>query len=97
VGITERLRALDSQVLGRPVPDNRPLWQKALRPRPAFWSPSGRIAALVVVAAMFALAEWGGTSVLTIIALVVLLASAFPIQAAEERKRSRRYYDSQEK
>lgn len=92
--MTERPRDLDNQVLGRPVPENRPLWQQMLRPRPACWSRSGRAAAFVVVAALFALAVWGGTSVLSMIALVVLVAASFLIAAAEERKRSRSYYEA---
>jgi hypothetical protein len=40
---------------------------------------------VVVVAAMFADATWGGASVLSIIALTALVAAAFLTVAAEER------------
>jgi len=84
-------RGLDNRVLGRPVPDERPLGERLLRPRPAVWSWRGRVLAGMVIAGMFAALRWGDP-LTGVIVTWLLLAVLFIVGAADERKRARRYY-----
>jgi hypothetical protein len=83
----QRARDLDDRVLGRPVPDNRPLMLRVLRPRPAVWTRRGRVAGALIVLAMFTALMWAPT-VLAICIVVALLAGGFVLVAAEERQRA---------
>lgn len=85
--MTERLLRLDNRVLGRPVPDTRPMRERLLRPRPAVWSRRGRVAYGAVVLGMFAAMFWLPEPI-GILALVALLPAAFLISAADERRRA---------
>jgi len=86
--LVEHLRHLDNQVLGRPVPDDRPLWQRALRPRPAVWSLRGRVLAGIILGGFFVLAAWGPDTLLGGLLLVPLMLAFFVVIAADERKRA---------
>jgi hypothetical protein len=74
-------------MLGKPVPDNRPLGRRMLSPRPAVWSGRGRIFYGLIVLAMFA-AMWWLPEPFGIVALVALLPAAFLVMAADERRRA---------
>lgn len=88
----DRMRLLDDQVLGRPVPDGRSVAGRVLRPRPAVWSGKGRVASLLVLLAMFATLRWLDSSVGADLAFVALWALGLVISFADERLRSREYY-----
>jgi hypothetical protein len=91
----ERLRHLDNVVFGPPVPDNRPLAQRLLRPRPAVWSPSGFVWYVVVVG-MVAVLRWAADTAVGVGAFLALLVVAFLIMAADERKRARQHHNRNE-
>lgn len=84
-------RHLDNRVLGRPVPDERPLWEQVQRPRPAVWSTRGRLVAVGLLIGMLALA--GNDSIFAIVLFVALFAGFLVVIAADERKRARLYYE----
>lgn len=93
----ERLRELDNRVLGRPLPDDRSRWQRWLRPRVVGWSARGQMAMLAVLAVMFAtVVLWPG-AVWSAVVMIAVWVAAFLIAAAEERKRSRDYYNGTDK
>lgn len=94
--LTERLRHLDNRVVGRPVPDTRPLGVRVFRPRPAVWSSRGRFVYGVLLAGMFADLWWGFESVSGIVVFVALFAGLFLVVAADMRKRSRAYHDQRD-
>lgn len=66
--------------------------QRLLRPRPAVWSRTGRLLWGLILLAMFALWRWTDSTVATL-ALVPLMAAAFLVMAADERKRARQHYE----
>jgi hypothetical protein len=84
---------LDNRIIGRPVPDDRPITQRVLRPRPAVWSRRGRFLAGLILLAMFATAAWGPDSLLGALLIVPIWAAFFVVIAADERKRARRFYN----
>lgn len=94
--LADRLHALDERVLGRPVPDNRPLRVRMLRPRPAVWSTRGRLLAGLIILGMLGLGWWRPDSVWAGLAAAGLLAAAFLVIAADERKRTKRLHGEDE-
>lgn len=94
--MADRIRELDNHVLGRAVPDARPMAEPLTRPRPAVWSRRGRAVLAVVLIGMFADSRWGGDGVMGMVGLVVLFAIALVAVAADERLRSRRFYGKDE-
>jgi hypothetical protein len=85
--LVDRLRHLDDRILGHPTPDHRPLREQLLRPRPAIWSRRGRFAYALIVLAMIGALIWL-PELIGIWAVVVLLAAAFVVTAADEKRRS---------
>jgi hypothetical protein len=93
--MSDRLRELDNRVLGRSVPDERPLSQQLLRPRPAVWSGKGRLLYGALLVAMFAVLRWVSDPTISVLAIVALIPVGFLIIAADERKRARKFYGDQ--
>jgi hypothetical protein len=85
--LAERARRLDARVLGHSIPDDRPLQDRIVHPRPAVWSRHGRITYGVIVVGMLA-AGWWLPEPFGILAMVVLLAAAFVTVGMDERRRS---------
>ncbi len=96
MSLSDRLRDLDNNVLGRSVPDERPLTQRLLKPRPAVWSPKGRVLYGIVLLGMAAVLWLGSDSALGAFALVPLVAAAFMVVAADERKRAKRFHHGED-
>ena len=95
--LAHRLHALDERVLGRPVPDTRPLRERMLRPRPAVWSTRGRVLFGLIIVGTLGLGWWGPDSAWAGLAVAGLLAAAFLVIAADERKRARRHFGEDER
>ena len=89
--MSNRLRDLDNKVLGRSVPDGRPLAEQMLRPRPAVSSGKGRLIYGGILLTMIAVARWVSDPLFSGLAFVVLLALAGVVTVADERERSRRF------
>lgn len=83
-------------MLGRPVPDERGLGERLLRPRPAVWSRRGQGLSGAIVIALLALFRWGPGGVWGVAAVPALFAVSLLVMAADERKRSRAFYDRAE-
>lgn len=94
--MTERLRRLDDEVLGRPVPDDRPRLRRVLRPLPAVWSMTGRLLYGVILLGMVAVLRWAPETV-GALALAPMLAALFLVSTADERKRARQFYEDRDK
>ena len=88
----DRLRELDNRVLGRSVPDERPLSQRLLRPRPAVSSGKGRLLYGALLVAMFAVLRWVTDPIVSVLAIVALVPIGFLIIAADQRKHARQFY-----
>ncbi len=90
--MSDRLRKLDDQVLGKPVPDDRPMAERLLRPRPAVWSTKGRLLLGAVTISMFAVLKWVSDPVVSIWFIVVLWSVGLLVVFADERQRARRFH-----
>lgn len=90
--MSDRLRELDKRVLGRPVPDERPLSQQLLRPRPAVSSGKGRLLYGALLVTMFAVLRWVTDPIVSVLVIVALVPIGFLVIAADERKRAKQFY-----
>lgn len=89
---SNRLRNLDNRVLGRPVPDHRPLSARLVRPRPAVWSGRGRLLYGGTIIGMLAVLKWVSDPLIEGVAVVAFFVCAVLVSFADERKRSRSFY-----
>ena len=92
MNVHRRLRGLDNKVLGRSVPDDRPLAERLRRPRPAVSSGKGRLLYGGILLGMLAVARWVSDPLVGGLAFVALFAGAGVVIFADERRRSRKFY-----
>ena len=85
----QRASRLDRLMLGDPVPDERPLHQKILRPRPVVTTTKARFWYVVLLVAMFVDLLLGLESVLSTVVFLALFAGLFVVTAFDMRSRSR--------
>lgn len=90
--MTKQLRDLDDKVLGRTVPDDRPLAERVLRPRPAVSSSKGRLLYGGVLLAGLAVAGWVSDPLVGGLTVPALVALAGSVIASEEGRRSRGFH-----
>ena len=90
--MSKHLRELDNRVLGRAVPDDRPLPDRLLRPRPAVRSGRGRWLFGGILIAVLAVSRWGSDPLVSGLAFIAFFAVAGLMAFADERKRARRFY-----
>lgn len=97
MNMSDRLRGLDDKVLGKSVPDDRPLAERMRRPRPAVSSGKGRLLYGVTLLGMFAVLRWVSSPRFEGMAIAALFAAAVLVTFADERKRSRRFYADEDR
>ena len=85
------MHGLDDRVLGRSVPDDRPLAHRLMHPTPAVWSPRGRLSLGLVIIGLLGATRLGDVAVA--IAVPVLFGVALLAIFADERERSRRHHE----
>lgn len=89
--LSDKAHRLDESILGPPpMPDQRPLHRRFLRPGSAVRSPKARLWYIALLAGMF-LDRWlGEDSVASTVVFVLLFAGLFVVVAAGMRKGPRR-------